>query len=179
MKLSKLFTKTRKDISKDEVSINAQLLERAGFISKEMAGVYNFLPLGLKTLRKIIDVIRKEMDDIGANEILMPTLTSIENYKKTGRDRLDILFQTKLHSGSEFILNQSHEEVVTPLLQNFINSYKDLPVATYQIQTKFRNEPRAKSGLLRGREFLMKDLYSFHADESDLDKFPTKKDLKF
>lgn len=174
MKLTKLFTKTRKDISKDEISINAQLLEKAGFISKEMAGVYNFLPLGLKTLRKIVDIIRYEMNKLDANEILMPTLASIEKYKKTKRDKLDILFQTKLHSGSEFILNQSHEEVVTPLLQNFIKSYKDLPQAVYQIQTKFRNEPRAKSGLLRGREFLMKDLYSFHIDEKDLDRFYEK-----
>jgi len=169
-----LFTKTRKDISKDEISINAQLLERAGFISKEMAGVYNFLPLGLITLKKITEIIRNEMDKIGANEILMPTLTSIDNYKKTNRDKLDILFKTKLHSGSEFMLNQSHEEVVTPLLQNFINSYKDLPRAVYQIQTKFRNEPRAKSGLLRGREFLMKDLYSFHANKQDLDLYYEK-----
>ncbi len=174
MYLSKLFTKTQKEISKDEKSINAQLLERAGFVSKQMAGVYSYLPLGLVMVGKINSIIREEINGIGGQEILMPTLTSIENYKKTKRDNLDILFRTKLHSGSDFVLNQSHEEVVTPLVQKFINSYKDLPVAVYQIQTKFRNEPRARSGLLRGREFIMKDLYSFHVDETDLDKYYKK-----
>lgn len=171
MYLSKLFTKTQKNISVDEKSINAQLLERAGFISKQMAGVYSYLPLGLMMLGKINSIIREEIDATGGQEILMPALTSIDNYKKTKRDTLDILFKTKLHTGSDFVLNQSHEEVVTPLVQKFVNSYKDLPVKVYQIQTKFRNEPRARSGLLRGREFLMKDLYSFHANEEDLNQY--------
>lgn len=171
MKLSELFTKTTKSVSKDEVSINAQLLERGGFIKKEMAGVYSYLPLGFCVLKKIENIIREEMNDIGGVEILMPTLTSIESYKTTGRDKLDILFKTELYSGAKFILNQSHEEVITPLVKNYINSYKDLPKYIYQIQNKFRNEPRAKSGLLRTREFIMKDLYSFHTDEKDLDKY--------
>lgn len=171
MYLSKIFVKTKKDISKDETAINAQLLERAGFIKKEMAGVYSYLPLGLMMLRKVENIVREEINAVGGQEILMPALTSIENYKKTGRDKIDVLFKTKLHSGSEFVLNQSHEEVITPLVQQYANSYKDLPVYVYQIQNKFRNEARAKSGLLRGREFLMKDLYSFHENEEDLDQY--------
>lgn len=174
MRLSKLFTKTLKEVTSEEKSVNARLLERAGFVSKQMAGVYNYLPLGLIMLNKINKIIREEINAVGGQEILMPALTSLENYKKTKRDNLDILFRTKLHSGSDFVLNQSHEEVVTPLVQKYVNSYKDLPVAVYQIQTKFRNEPRARSGLLRGREFVMKDLYSFHADEKDLDNYYKK-----
>ena len=174
MKLSKLFTKTKKQISQEEKSINAQLLERAGFISKEMAGVYNYLPLGLLMLKKVENIIREEINAIGGQEVLMPTLSSIESYKITKRDKIDVLFKTKLHTGSEFVLNQSHEEVVTPLVQRYANSYKDLPVYVYQIQNKFRNEPRAKSGLLRGREFIMKDLYSFHQDEKDFNEYYEK-----
>ncbi len=171
MKFSELFSKTQRDISKDEVSVNAQYLIKGGFISKQMAGVYTFLPLGLRVLRNIEKIIRKEINAIGGQEVLMPTLTQAENYKLTGRDKIDVLLRTKLHTGSEIILNQSHEEVVTPLVKQFVNSYKDLPKYVYQIQTKFRNEPRAKSGILRGREFIMKDLYSFHADEKDLEKY--------
>lgn len=174
MKLSQLFTKTKKDVSKDEISVNAQLLEKAGFVSKEMAGVYTYLPLGFRVLNNINKIIREEIELIGGQEVLMPTLTSIENYKKTNRDNLDILFKTELSKGKKLILNQSHEEVVTPLVQNFVKSYKDLPKYVYQIQTKFRNEPRAKSGLLRMREFVMKDLYSFHKDEKDLDEYYEK-----
>lgn len=171
MKFSELFSKTQRDISKDEVSINAQYLIKGGFISKQMAGVYTYLPLGLRVLRKIEKIIRDEINSIGGQEVLMPTLTQIENYKLTGRDKIDVLLRTKLHTGSEIILNQSHEEVVTPLVKQFVNSYKDLPKYVYQIQTKFRNEPRAKSGILRGREFIMKDLYSFHKDKEDLEKY--------
>jgi len=174
MKLSQLFTKTRKNISKDEESINAQLLIRGGFINKEMAGVFSYLPLGFKVLKKIENIIREEMNDVGGEEILMPTLTSVENYKTTGRENLDILFKTELAGGSKLVLNQSHEEVVVPLVKNFVNSYKDLPRYVYQIQNKFRSEPRAKSGLLRAREFIMKDLYSFHVDEKDLDNYYEK-----
>lgn len=171
MKLSQLFTKTTKEISRDEKSVNAQLLERAGFVKKEMAGVYTYLPLGFRVLKKIENIIREEMNAIGGQEILMPTLTSIENYKTTGRENIDVLFKTELHTGAKFVLNQSHEEVVVPLLKSYISSYKDLPKYVYQIQNKFRNEPRAKSGLLRGREFIMKDLYSFHTDEADFEKY--------
>ncbi|EKD56689.1 MAG: Proline-tRNA ligase [uncultured bacterium] len=174
MKLSQLFTKTRKNVPKEETSLNAQLLIKGGFIDKEMAGVYTFLPLGLKVLRKIENIVREEINNIGGVEVLMPTLTSIEKYKTTGRENIDVLFKTKLYSGSEFVLNQSHEEVITPLVQQFASSYKDLPRYVYQIQNKFRNEVRAKSGLLRGREFLMKDLYSFHKDSEDLDKYYEK-----
>jgi len=174
MKLSQLFTKTRRNVSKDEESTNAELLIRGGFINKEMAGVYSYLPLGFRVLKKIENIIREEINVLGGEEILMPTLTSIENYKITGREKMDILFKTKLHSGADFFLNQSHEEVVVPLVKQFVNSYKDLPFYVYQIQNKFRNEPRAKSGLLRAREFIMKDLYSFHSNEKDLDLYYEK-----
>ena len=171
MKLSQLFTKTRRDISKDEASTNAQLLTKGGFVDKEMAGIYTYLPLGLRVYKKIENIIREEMEAIGGQEVLMPTLTSIENYKTTGRENLDVLFKTKLYNDAEFVLNQSHEEVVVPLSKQFVSSYRDLPLYIFQIQNKFRNEPRAKSGLLRGREFIMKDLYSFHTDEKDLDEY--------
>lgn len=171
MKFTHFFTKTRKHVSKDEESRNAQLLIRGGFINKEMAGVYSYLPLGLRVLKKIENIIREEINAIGGQEILMPTLTTAENYKITGRQNLEVLFKTKLHSGAEFVLNQSHEEVVVPLAKEFVNSYKDLPFYVYQIQNKFRNEPRAKSGLLRAREFIMKDLYSFHTDDKDLNRY--------
>jgi prolyl-tRNA synthetase len=173
---SKLFSKTSKNIPKDETSVNAQLLIRAGFVSKQMAGVYNYLPLGLRVLTKIQNIIREEMNAIGGQEILMPTLTQEENYKQTGRDKAmaDVLFSTLGAGDAKIFLNPTHEEIVTPLVQKFVLSYKDLPLAVYQIQNKYRNEARAKSGLLRGREFNMKDLYSFHADEKDLDAFYEK-----
>lgn len=174
MRLSYLFTKTRKEISKDGTSTNAQLLIKAGFINKEMAGVYTYLPLGFRVLKKVENIIREEMEAIGGQEVLMPTLTSIESYKTTGRENLDVLFKTKLYNDSEFVLNQSHEEVVVPLVKQFVNSYRDLPLYIYQIQNKFRNEQRAKSGMLRGREFIMKDLYSFHTEEKDLDEYYEK-----
>lgn len=139
-----------------------------------MAGVYNFLPLGLRVLSRIQNVVREEMNRLGAQEILMPALTQFENYQTTGRHTLEILFQTLGPREAKYFLNQSHEEVVTPLAQSHIFSYHDLPLAVYQIQTKFRNEPRAKSGLLRGREFSMKDLYSFHTSETDLNEYYEK-----
>ncbi len=169
MRQSKLFTKTTKDNPKGEEAKNAQLLIRAGFINKEMAGVYSFLPLGLKVMKNIEDIIREEMEQtLEAQEIFMPALHPIENYKKTGRDDIDILFETKLATGRDLVLGQSHEEIVVPLVKNHLFSYRDLPLYVYQIQNKFRNELRAKSGILRGREFLMKDLYSFHQNEEDL-----------
>src|SRR3989339_1150718 len=178
MRQSKLFTKTKKEIPSDEVSRNAELLIRGGFIHKEMAGVYSYLPLGLRVLKKIENIIREEMDKIG-NEIFMPSLTPQSAWEKTGRlETVDVLMKTvpankfalAKHS-SEYILNPTHEEVVVPLGQRFILSYKDFPFALYQIQTKFRNEPRVKSGLLRGREFRMKDLYSFHTTIEDFKKY--------
>ncbi|MDD4606814.1 MAG: His/Gly/Thr/Pro-type tRNA ligase C-terminal domain-containing protein [Patescibacteria group bacterium] len=172
---SKLFTKTTKTIPRDEISVNSQLLIRAGFIDKTMAGVYSYLPLGLKVLNKIKNIIRDEMDAIGGQEILMPALTPKEIWQQTQRyDNFDALFKLKGIGDKDYVLGATHEEVVTPLVKNFVQSYKDLPVYVYQIQDKYRNEPRAKSGLLRGREFSMKDLYSFHLDEKNLDEYYEK-----
>jgi len=175
MRQSQLFVKTQKNAPKDEVSLNAQLLIRAGFVDKLMAGVYTFLPLGLRVIKKIENIIREEMNAIGGQEILMPTLQPKENWQKTGRwDAMDDLYKVKDSSGREMALGPTHEEVVVPLMEKFLNSYKDLPFAVYQFQNKFRMELRAKSGILRGREFLMKDLYSFHLDEKDLDEYYEK-----
>lgn len=171
MRQSQLFTKTRKEAPKDEVSKNAQLLTRAGFINKEMAGVYSYLPLGLRVLKKIEQIIREEVNAINGQELLMSALHPIENYQKTGREKIDILFFTELAGGGTLLLGQSHEEIVVPLVQQYVSSYRDLPMATYQFQTKFRNELRAKSGIMRGREFIMKDLYSFHRDEADFNAY--------
>jgi len=172
MRQSELFTKTKREAPKDEEAINAQLLIRAGFIDKTMAGVYTYLPLGLRTLKKIENIIREEMNKAGGQEILMPALQPKENWIKTGRwDSMDDLYKVKDTSGREFAIGPTHEEVIFPLLKNTIFSYKDLPVYIYQIQNKFRMELRAKSGLLRGREFLMKDFYSFHTDEKDRDEY--------
>ncbi|HRY52294.1 MAG TPA: His/Gly/Thr/Pro-type tRNA ligase C-terminal domain-containing protein [Candidatus Portnoybacteria bacterium] len=172
MKQSILAIKTLKEAPKDEESVNAILLTRAGFIDKLAAGIYSFLPLGLRTLRKIENIIREEMEALGAQEILMPALQPKENWAKTGRwDSLDVLFKLKGVGDKDFALGSTHEEIVSPLAKKIVLSYKDLPFALFQIQTKFRNEPRAKSGLLRGREFSMKDLYSFHANQVDLDKY--------
>jgi prolyl-tRNA synthetase len=169
---SKLFTKVIKEAPKDEVSFNAQVLIRAGFIDKLSAGIYSFLPLGLRVLNKISQVIREEMNAIGGEEILMPVLIPEDNWAKTGRwETFDVLFKLKGADEREYALGATHEEVVTPLAKKYLFSYRDLPMMPYQIQTKFRNELRAKSGIMRGREFLMKDLYSFHADQADLDKF--------
>jgi prolyl-tRNA synthetase len=178
MKLSRLFTKTTKDISSQTESINAQLLTRAGFIHQEMAGVYAYLPLGMKVIKKIEAIIRVEMDKIG-EELLLPALSGRERWHATQRhDTIDVLMSTKganevsmSKSTAEYILNPTHEELITPIAKQFRTSYKDFPFALYQIQTKFRNEARAKSGLLRGREFIMKDLYSFHTSEAELNEF--------
>jgi prolyl-tRNA synthetase len=174
MLYSKLFGKTSKNSPSEEESINAQYLIRGGFINKQMAGVYNYLPLGLRVLNKIQNIIREEITAMGANEILMPTLTQEESYQTTGRDNMDILFKTEGPSGAKYLLNPTHEEVVTPLVQKYVFSYQDLPLGVFQIQNKFRNEPRAKSGILRGREFNMKDLYSFHTDEESLNDYYEK-----
>jgi prolyl-tRNA synthetase len=175
MKQSTLFSKTSKRDPKDEQSINARLLIRAGYIDKLMAGVYTYLPLGWLVLKKIENIIREEMNVIGGQEIFMPTLQPKENWDKTGRwNAMDDLYKVKDASGREFALGPTHEEVVVPLMQNFVNSYKDLPLYVYQFQNKFRMELRAKSGLMRGREFIMKDLYSFHLEEKDLDDYYEK-----
>jgi prolyl-tRNA synthetase len=165
----------RKEFPKDEESYNAKILIRAGFIEKLMAGVYSYLPLGIKVLKKIENIVREEMNKIGGQEILMPAFSPKENWEKTGRwDGLDVLFKVTSRDKKEYALGPTHEEIVVPLSQKAIFSYKDMPFGLYQIQTKFRDEPRAKSGILRGREFLMKDLYSFHTDEKDLDKYYQK-----
>lgn len=173
---SKLFGKTKLTAPADADSANARYLTQGGFIDRLTAGVYTFLPLGLKVLKKINQIIREEMDAIGGQELLMPTLHPREIWKQTGRDSgmNEILYRTRGAGDHDFILGPSHEEVITPLAARFIQSYKDLPFAVYQIQTKFRNEPRAKSGILRGREFGMKDLYSFHANDECLEKFYKK-----
>ena len=177
MKQSQLFTRTQKNAPKDEVSLNAQLLIRAGFIDKEMAGVYSFLPLGLLTLNKISNIIREEMNAIGGQELYLTALQNPELWKKTGRwddEVLDVWFKTEVKTGGEVGLGTTHEEPLTNLIKKHISSYKDLPKYIYQFQTKFRNEKRAKSGILRLREFIMKDLYSFHANQEDLDEYYEK-----
>ncbi len=172
MRQSKLFTKTRKEAPSDEVSKNAQLLIRGGFVHKEMAGVYSYLPLGLRVLNKIENIIREEMNAIGGQEIQMATLHPSENWKKTGGwDNVDVLFKLQSRTEKEYALGQSEEEIVTPIVQEYANSYKDLPVAVYQIGQKYRDELRAKSGIMRGREFGMKDMYSFHTTQEDFDRF--------
>ena len=171
MRYSQLFGKTSKTVASDADSINAKLLTQGGFIQKEISGVYNYLPLGLRVLIKIQNIVREEMDKIGCQEILMPAMTQNESWITTGRNNMDVLFHFKGQGDTDLVLNPTHEEVVTPLAQKYLFSYRDLPVAVYQIQNKFRNEARAKSGLLRGREFNMKDLYSFHVDEEDLNRY--------
>jgi prolyl-tRNA synthetase len=177
MKQSQLFTKTRKEAPKDEVSKNAELLIRAGYVHKEMAGVYSYLPLGLRVLNKIENIIREEMNAIGGQEVQMTALQDRNLWEKTDRwddAKVDNWFKTKLKNGNEVGLGFTHEEAITNIMTGHISSYKDLPIYAYQIQTKFRNETRAKSGIMRGREFSMKDLYSFSATQEDLDVFYEK-----
>ncbi len=177
MLYSKLFGKTNKN-AKEYGSINATFLEKAGFIDKTMAGVYTFLPLGLRVLNKIEDIIRGEMDKIGS-ELVMPSIVPLELWETTGRlGTVDVLMKAVpankyalAKNPAEYVLNSTHEDTITPIAKKFYLSYKNFPFAVYQIQTKFRNEPRAKSGLLRCREFRMKDLYSFHTSEEDLKKY--------
>lgn len=175
MRQSKLFTKTIKELPKDEVSYNAQTLIRAGFIDKLMAGVYTIMPLGLRVINKIENIVREEINAIDGQEIFMPSLQPKENWIKTGRwDAMDDLYKVKDASDREFALGPTHEEIVVPLIKKFAQSYKDFPFSAYQFQNKFRMELRAKSGILRGREFMMKDLYSFHLTEEDLDAYYEK-----
>jgi prolyl-tRNA synthetase len=174
MRQSQLFTKTSKTSPKDEVSRNAQLLIRAGFIHKEMAGVYAYLPLGLRAFERVVNIIREEMNVIGGQEVSMTALQNPEIWKATDRwddSKVDNWFKTKLKNGSELTLGFTHEEPMTNMMRPFIQSYRDLPKYAYQFQTKFRNETRAKSGIMRGREFIMKDLYSFSRSQEDLDAF--------
>lgn len=170
MKQSELFTKSRRAAPKDEVAKNAQLLIRGGFIHKEIAGAYSFLPLGLRVLNNIITVIREEMNAIGGQEVSLTALQNPELWQKTDRwdqTKVDAWFKTALNSGAELGLGFTHEEPLTALMTEHVQSYKDLPKYVYQFQTKFRNEARAKSGIMRTREFVMKDLYSFSKDEKE------------
>lgn len=174
MRQSQLFTKARREAPKDEESRNAQLLIRAGYIHKEMAGVYAYLPLGLRAFEKIVDIIREEMNAIGGQELSMTALQNPEIWKTTDRwddTKVDNWFKTKLKNGSDLSLGFTHEEPMTNMMRPFIQSYRDLPKYAYQFQTKFRNETRAKSGIMRGREFVMKDLYSFSRSQEELDVF--------
>jgi prolyl-tRNA synthetase len=173
MKVSQLFTRTQKQAPADEVAKNAQLLIRAGFIHKEMAGVYAYTPLGLRVLENIKQIIREEMNNIGGQEVMMTALQPRELWEKTDRwddEKVDNWFKTKLNNGAELGVGLTHEEPIVDMLSDYVKSYKDLPMFVYQIQTKFRNELRAKSGLLRGREFIMKDMYSLARNQDEHDK---------
>lgn len=174
MRASELFTRTSKTAPADEVAKNAQLLIRAGFVYKEMAGVYAYLPHGLRVVEKIKQIVREEMNAIHSNELIMTGLQRKDVWEKTGRwdDKVvDVWFKTKLQDETELGLGWSHEEPIVEMLKQYIRSYKDLPVSLYQFQTKMRNELRAKSGIMRGREFVMKDMYSFHASAEDLENY--------
>lgn len=170
MRQSKLFGKTLREDPKDEVAVNARLLERGGFVYKTMAGVYDYLPLGFRVLEKIKQIIREEMNAIGGQELFLSSLQRPEVWAKTGRwqdDAIDVWFKTKLKNGHELGLATTHEEPLTEIATRFVGSYKDLPLFIYQFQTKFRNELRPQGGILRTREFIMKDLYSFSRDETE------------
>jgi len=173
MRFSQLFTKTLREAPSDDVSVNAQLLTRGGFIYKNSAGIYSYLPLGWRVMQKIMGIIREEMNALGGQELLLPALVEKRYLDATGRWNVDVGFEAKGKKDKEaaFVLGWTHEEILTSIVSHYVSSYKDLPFSAYQIQAKFRNEPRAKSGLLRSREFIMKDLYSFHASEEDLMKY--------
>ena len=170
LRQSKLFTKTRREAPADEQSRNAQLLIRAGFVYKEMAGVYAYLPLGIRVLENIKEIVREEMDAIGGQELIMTALQRKELWERTDRwddEKVDVWFKSELKAGGEVGFGWSHEEPIGEMMKGYIDSYKDLPIFVYQFQTKLRNELRAKSGVMRGREFVMKDMYSFALGEAD------------
>ena len=174
MRLSKNFTRTIKQAPADEVARNAQLLIRAGYVHKTMAGVYSYLPLGLKVVENIKQIVREEMNKIDSQELVMSTLQRKELWQETGRwsdELVDVWFKSHLQDGTEVGFGWTHEEPIVDLLRNYLKSYKDLPISVYQFQNKLRNELRAKSGIMRGREFVMKDMYSVHASKEDLDKY--------
>ncbi len=174
MRVSELFTKTQKHIPADETAKNAQLLIQAGYIHKEMAGVYAYLPLGLLVLENIKSIVREEMNAIGGQELIMTSLQRKELWEKTDRwddEKVDVWFKSQLKNGTDVGFGWSHEEQITSMMKNYIASYRDLPVFVYQFQTKLRNELRSKSGIMRGREFVMKDMYSYTHDEKLHQKF--------
>lgn len=177
MRRSQLFIKTRKDAPSDEVSKNAQLLIRAGFVYKVMAGVYAYTPLGIRVLENIKQIVREEMNSIAGCELIMSALQKPETWEETGRwddSVVDVWFKTKLKDDSDVGLAWSHEEAIVEMMKEHITSYKDLPQSVYQFQTKFRNELRSKSGIMRGREFVMKDMYSVHTSQIDMDGYYDK-----
>lgn len=177
MRVSENFTKTLKNAPQGEVAKNAQLLIRAGYVYKEMAGVYAYLPLGIRVVEKIKRIVREEMNAIGSNELIMTGLQRKDIWEQTGRwdnEVVDVWFKTKLQDDTELGLGWSHEEPIVEMLKQYVHSYKDLPISLYQFQTKLRNELRAKSGIMRGREFVMKDMYSFHSSADDLDSYYTR-----
>ncbi len=172
MKYSKLFSKTLKSAPANADTVNHKLLVQAGYVRQVMAGVYTYTPLGLRVLNKISNIIREEMNEIGGQEVLMPLLHPSSIWKQTGGwDKIDVLFKVKSRTGKDYALAQSNEETVTPLVKEWIHSERDLPLAVYHINAKFRDELRSKSGILRGREFLMKDMYSWHSNQADFDRF--------
>ena len=174
MRLSKNFTRTTKQAPADEVARNAQLLIRAGFVFKTMAGVYSYTPLGLHVLENIKQIVREEMNAIGSQELIMSTLQRKELWQETGRwsdELVDVWFKSTLQDGTDVGFGWTHEEPIVELLRSYLKSYKDLPISVYQFQNKLRNELRAKSGIMRGREFIMKDMYSVHATKEDLDAY--------
>ena len=174
MRLSHTFTRTRKQAPADEVAHNAQLLIRAGYVHKTMAGVYSYTPLGLAVLENIKQIVREEMNRIRSQELLMSTLQRQELWQETGRwsdELVDVWFKSHLQDGTEVGFGWTHEEPIIELLRSYLKSYKDLPISVYQFQNKLRNELRAKSGIMRGREFIMKDMYSIHASKEDLDAY--------
>lgn len=174
MRVTEVFTKTSKTAPADEVAKNAQLLIRAGFVYKEMAGVYAYLPHGIRVIEKIKQIVREEMNQIRSNELIMTGLQRKDVWEKTGRwsdETVDVWFKTKLQDETELGLGWSHEEPIVEMLRGYVHSYKDLPVSLYQFQTKMRNELRAKSGIMRGREFVMKDMYSFHDSSEALEAY--------
>ena len=177
MRISQLFTKTSKTVPADEAAKNAQLLIQAGFVYKVMAGVYAYTPLGLRVLENIKRIVREEMNAVNGQEIIMSSLQRKETWEGTGRwddEVVDVWFKSKLKDDTEVGFGWSHEEAILEMMQQFIKSYKDLPTSVYQFQTKLRNELRAKSGIMRGREFVMKDMYSLHATQEDMDAYYDK-----
>ena len=174
---SKLFTKTKKEIPADETSNNAKLLIQAGYVFKEMAGVYTILPLGMRVIKKIEDIIREEMNNIGGIEMKTSIIQTKEVWEKTNRwndEVVDNWFKTKLKNGTEVGLSFTNEEAYANIMKHYISSYKDLPIYPYDFKTIFRNEARSKSGLMRGREFYWKALYSFSKNKEEHDRFYEK-----
>ena len=177
MRQSQLFTKTRKEAPKDELAKNAQLLIRAGYIHKEMTGVYSYLPLGIRVLEKIKQIVREEMNKLGSQELIMTTLQDKALWEITDRwddEKVDVWFKSKLKNDTEVGFGWSHEEQITSMMKEYLTSYRDLPTSVYQFQTKLRNEIRAKSGIMRTREFVMKDLYSYSRSEEEHQAFYDK-----